>query len=381
MFRKAFRSSVAFACLAVSIEAANAQGLEFNPYEPSLAPIAPAAAPVVRWESNIFEAYVKSLEQDLPLVVLFVEPSDSLDRQAVEEARQARLTLESDVLPRYSDRAIFATCELRERGAAGSDDFATKLIGRLGVTISPTLVVLAANSYDLTCTFSSIGTNAETLKKELNAILIRAASPEMTWNPPSPAYAVDQLADAMKQGQLHRVRASFTSSFADPMRNQINLGVEIFNAKQRLQQSISDFFGTPMESLDEISDSDRLRTSLKRFIDHEVLEVTTTGDVTQVRVHWTVRDGNTVQDSYETFQTVRENNGYRLISSTLADDTAGVEAWVRNNQNVPALIEQVRLDVERGRYGTAAEAREAALRSVLPVDTATVGVNSFGGTP
>jgi hypothetical protein len=381
MLRNLFRSSVAFACVALALKSASAQGLEFNPYEPSLTPIASATAPAVHWETNFLDAYVNSLEQNLPLVVLFTEPGDSPDREAVEEASHSRLALESDVLVPYADRAIFATCELKEFGTAGSDEFGVRVAWRLGITISPTLAVLAPNFYDLTCTFSSIGTNGETLRKDLNAILIRAVSPEATWNPPSPAFAVDQLADAMKRGELHRVRASFAYSFSEPMRAQVNLGTEISNAKLRLQETIAAVFGTPVEAFDEIGDAERLKTALRRFIDHEVVEVTTSDDVTQVRVHWTVRDGNSVEDSYETFQVVHENNGYRLISSTLSDDTAGVEAWVRQNQNVPALLEQVRVDVERGRYGTAAEAREAALRSALSDETAAVGMNSSGATP
>jgi hypothetical protein len=336
---------------------------EFNPYEPHLDP-APGISVTksVELVPDVLDTFVKAVDNNLPLVVLFVEPADSTDRNLILESDEARRVLETDVLTPYANDAMFAVCELSETFEAGDDEYGFRVARHLGVSTTPTLVVVAPNIHDLTVSFSAIGGRAIAgLKKDLNAILVRATTPELTWNPPSPAAAAMQLGEALKNGQMHRVRASFASGYSIPLKERIDLAVRVGNAKRNLLSTIDAVFGPQTESLAGIDDDEAQIASVRRCISHEVLEVTTADDATQVRIRWIIRDGDTVHDGVENFNAVFERGGWRLISENVERDIADVEAWVKHWHMLPEQLEQVSRDVEAGRITSATDARAAAL--------------------
>jgi hypothetical protein len=348
------------------IHAEDSPRFEFNPFEPLFTPEPAPGIPStksVELVPDVLDPFVEAVDNNLPLVVLFVEPADSTDRDLVRESAEARRVLETDVLPPFADDAKFAVCELSETVKPGDDEYGLRVARHLGVSTTPTLVVIAPNTHELNATFSAIGVHSIAgLKKDLNAVLIRGTTPEVTWNPPSPAAAALQMGEALKEGKMHRVRASFASGYSVPLKERIDLAVRIGNAKRALLGSIDSVFGPQDEGLPGIDDDEAQIASVRRCISHEVLDVTTADDVTRVRIQWTIRDGDTVHDGVENFTAVYECGGWRLISENVERDIADVEAWVKRWHMLPEQLEQIRRDVEAGRFATAAEARAAALQ-------------------
>lgn len=290
----------------------------------------------IRWEDDVMEAFVKAIETNRPMVVLFVSNTSYRSPEGGNISNEARKVFESAKLQELANEAVFVLCTFDHTQNTIHDEFGKRIYQRLNIELVPTLCMFAPRTDFLqeVCHVEGIRT-AETYAAELKVALSLSAKavdsevsqpnapptpPALAPNggtqkielpaPATPAEAINQLSRALQAGDISDVANLLAAPYVQLYSNTFSAAHRLGVAKRRILAAMDGRFGVGEDSVPYGEDDARVRKGMQH-VSAVVLEEAHYPEMKLCVVRARMKFADGMSKSVEV-RVVREENGWRI---------------------------------------------------------------------
>jgi hypothetical protein len=337
---------------------------------------APAKAPAeFAWEEDSLQAFVKAVEQNKPMVVLFGNLPKFRSPTGTNFTNDIRKEFNTPELIALRERAVFTL------GFPDEDEFARRMALHLKLTDYPTISVIAPRTDQLTETYRMEGFfKAGDIFKDLTrALPAPKDAPPAAANEPkkeaAPLSEADQKAiqeavtaygAAFKAGDLEQVTRRTAGPFNYFYEQGFALAREVGKAKRGILQAIDQRFGPIPDSITHGADDEKIRAQMRKVQSLFVLEYDTAiGKVVTLQVEATMSDGRKDPWKLVAYRP-SEPGGPWLLWPKLAVGLSEIgtnETWQKNMKKLAAGYDAVAADVKAGKFSSRQAVHQAVFEA------------------
>lgn len=292
--------------------------------------------PRIQWEGDVMEAFVKAIETNRPMVVLFVSNDSYRSPEGGNISNDSRKVFESPKLQEFAKEVVFVLCTFDHTQNTIHDEFGKRIYKRLNIESVPTLCMFAPRTDFLheVCHIDGIR-SAETYAAELKAALTRSAKsvdsevcqPNSSPSPPAhapkgvthkidvpapatPAEAINRLSQALRAGDLSEIENLLSAPYAPLYADTFSAARRLGAAKRRILAAMDGQFGAAEDSVPYGEDDVRVRKGLQH-VSAVVLEETRYPETKLCVVRARIRFADGTSKNAEV-RVVREENGWKI---------------------------------------------------------------------
>lgn len=340
-------------------------------------PPKPAAKGFV-WEDNSLEAFIKAIEQDKPLVVLFGNSPKFRSPEGTNFTNAIRKEFDKPELQELRDRAVFTL------GFPEEDEYARRMASHLKLTDYPTISIIAPRTDQLTETYRMEGffTAAE-IVKDLKLALPpaaksaaeEAAPPVET--PPKPGEKVEltaadkkaiqqsvaEYAAAFKKGDLDLVAEITAQPFGYNFQEGFRLAKQVGQAKRAMLQAMDERFGKKADTISFGIDDERIRQPMMKVKSLFIAEYETAlGKSVTLRVEATMANDQIDAWTLVATRPADPSGKWRVWPHQTAGTVSigTTNAWRKNQEKLAANYEALAGEIKAGKYATRDDVHQAA---------------------
>jgi hypothetical protein len=338
-------------------------------------PPKPAAQGFV-WEDNSLQAFIKAVEQDKPLVVLFGNAPKFRSPEGTNFTNAVRKEFDKPELQELRDRAVFTL------GFPEEDEFARRMASHLKLTDYPTISIIAPRTDQLVQTYRMEGffTAAEILK-DLRLALppARPASEEAAppvETPPKPGekveltaadkkaiqQAVAEYAAAFQKGDLDLVAEITAQPFGYVYQEGFPLARQVGKAKRAILQAMDEQFGKQADSITFGIDDEKIRQPMMKLKSLYILDYETSlGKSVTLRVEAKMANDQTDAWTLVANRPADPSGKWRVWPHRTAGTVSigTTETWRKNQQKLAANYEVLAGEIKAGKYASRKDAHQA----------------------
>lgn len=351
-------------------------------------PPKPAAKGFV-WEEDSLQAFVKAVEQDKPMVVLFGNPPKFRSPEGTNFTNAIRKEFDKPELQELRDRAVFTL------GFPEEDEFARRMGTHLKLTEFPTISIIAPRTDQLTETYRMEGffTAAE-IVKDLKLALPSAAKPATAeaaspvGTPPKPGekvvlsaadkkaiqQVVAEYAAAFQKGDLDLIAEITAQPFGYNFQEGFRLAKQVGQAKRAMLQAMDERFGKKADTIPFGIDDEKIRQPMIKLKSLYIVDYETSlGKSVTLRVEATMAND--------------QIDAWTLVANRPADPTGKWRVWPHRTagtvsigttngwrkimENLAVNYEALAAEIKAGKFASRADAHQAVFaaysRAMSPV--------------
>ena len=339
-------------------------------------PPKPAAKGFV-WEDNSLEAFIKAVEHDKPLVVLFGNSPKFRSPEGTNFTNSIRKEFDKPELQALRDRAVFTL------GFPEEDEYARRMAFHLKLTDYPTISIIAPRTDQLTETYRMEGffTAAE-IVKDLKLALPPAAKPAAeeaalpVGTPPKPGekvelsaadkkaiqQAVAEYAAAFQKGDLDLIAEITAQPFGYNFQEGFRLAKQVGQAKRAILQAMDERFGKQADSITFGIDDEKIRQPMMKVKSLYILDYETSlGKSVTLRVEAKMTNDMTDSWTLVASRTADPSGKWRVWPHRTAGtvNIGTSNGWRKNMEKLAANYEALAGEIKTDKYGSRKAAHEA----------------------
>lgn len=368
--------------LAFAITLAGGIAFAQAPAKPSAKTTAKPAAKGFVWEEDSLQAFIKAVEQNKPLVVLFGNPpafrspagTNFTNAIRKEFDKQEMLELQAE------DRAVFTL------GFPEEDEMARRMATHLKLTDYPTISVIAPRTDQLTETYRMEGFfSAADVAKDLTRALPPAAAKPAAQaekavlsdaDKKAIEQAVAEYAAAFQKGDLDLIAEITAQPFGYNFQEGFRLAKQVGQAKRAMLQAMDERFGKKADTISFGIDDERIRQPMMKLKSLFIADYETSL-------------GKSVTLCVEATLANDQIDAWTLVATRPADPsgkwrvwphkTAGTvsigttNAWRANIEKLAASYEALADEIKAGKFATRDDVHQAAFAAYSKAMSPTFG--------
>ncbi|MBL8821945.1 MAG: hypothetical protein JNJ77_05100 [Planctomycetia bacterium] len=335
----------------------------------------------IQWELNTLDAFVKAVEEEMPLVVVFLaNPKDRYENQR-NLSNDFQVVLNSKELLMFKGKAIFA------KGFAHEDEYARRMASHLKLTVYPTVSIIEPRTDALTECYRMEGFfKIEEVVKDLKLALPGAVSAERRkvlyadFNQPavlSPSFteadkqaleqAVRGYETAFKTGDLNQYLKLTSEPEKTKLRFSLLALAKVGDAKRLILVAMDSQFGRQDDNIPYGSDDETLQKRMMRTKALTVRSIENAGKMS-VTLYVEAELSTGKSESWKIIASKQYDQWKLWIQ--LADNKEAViltKAAENTLDKLAGLYQQVARDVLNGKYSSREAVKEAAFKAYQSV--------------
>lgn len=337
------------------------------------------------WETNSLDAFVKAVEQNKPMVVLFGSLPEFRNEKGGNLTNDIRKEFNAQELNALRERAVFTL------GLPEQDEYARRMAAHLKLTVYPTISVIAPRTDRLTETYRMEGffKRGEILH-DLNLAL--PGQPQVPVAAPADAPAekaalsdadkkaisgaVAEYEAALKAGDLDKVAKLTAQPFGFLYEQGLTVVRGVGEAKRGILDAMDERFGKQEDTIPYGPDEDRVRRRLMKLKALNVLDLDTAiGKIVTVQVEAVMTNGKTEAWKLVANRPTQPDGKWMVWPKPGAGvaEIGGGEAWQNNMKKLATAYDGVAADIRAGKYDSREKAKQAAFEAYSRAISPTFG--------